>query len=320
MHTLIVCNLPTYGKIPTIMNQPADRHDKVLAVVNRKGGVAKTTTAINLAHGLSRKLMRRVAPKDVSSISDPSNLYQYQDTHYYLMGHVLLIDFDPQGHCARGLGIDTGKADIGDVLLEQRHITEAVVSADRAEDSFPRPNLWILPASDNLEKAKDILRAQAFAMPSTKNYGLVRILEARLKDALERFDYIILDCPPALDTFTQAVYQFADSAIVPVKPDYFSMAGTGQHISSIIEAQTRGIDIRIHTIVPTLNVLRQKLDQRMVEELREKYGEMVSQPIPRSQAVAEAPAFQQTIFEYDARFLNPATIAYQALVDRVYYG
>lgn len=302
------------------MNQAADRQDKVLAVVNRKGGVAKTTTAINLAHGLSRKLMRRVATKDLDSISDPSNLYQYQDTHYYLMGHVLLIDFDPQGHCARGLGIDTGKADIGDVLLEQRHITEAVVSADRAEDGFPRPNLWILPASDNLEKAKDILRAQAFAMPSTKNYGLVRVLEDRLKDALERFDYIILDCPPALDTFTQAVYQFADSAIVPVKPDYFSMAGTGQHISSIVEAQIRGIDIRVHTIVPTLNVSRQKLDQRMVEELREQYGEIVSQPIPRSQAVAEAPAFQQTIFEYDTRFLNPATMAYQALVDRVYYG
>lgn len=302
------------------MTQNNSRQDKVLAVVNRKGGVAKTTTAINLAHGLSRKLMRRVEPKDLDQISDPSNLFQYQDTHYYLLGHVLLIDFDPQGHCARGLGIDTGKADIGDVLLEQRHITEAVVSADRSQDGFPRPNLWILPASDNLEHAKDILRAQAFAHPSTKNYGLVRVLEERLEVALERFTYIVLDCPPALDTFTQAVYQFADSAIVPVKPDYFSMAGTGQHISSIFEAQTRGIDIRIHTILPTLNVSRQKLDQRMVDELRELHGDMVSQPIPRSQAVAEAPAFQQTIFEYDARFLNPATIAYQALVDRVYYG
>lgn len=302
------------------MAQKSGRQDKVLAVVNRKGGVAKTTTAINLAHGLSRKLMRRVEPKDIDKISDTDNLYQYQDSQYYLLGHVLLIDFDPQGHCARGLGIDTGKADIGDVLLQQRHITEAVVSADRAEAGFPRPNLWILPASDNLENAKDILRAQAFATPSTKNYGLVRVLEERLQVALERFTYIVLDCPPALDTFTQAVYQFADAAIVPVKPDYFSMAGTGQHISSIFEAQTRGIDIRVHTIVPTLNVARQKLDQRMVDELREQYGDMVSKAIPRSQAVAEAPAFQQTIFEYDSRFLNPATVAYQALVDRVYYG
>lgn len=301
------------------MNVATERQ-KVLAIVNRKGGVAKTTTAINLAHGLSRKLMRRVSPQDVENITDQANLYTYQDHIYYLLGHVLLIDFDPQGHCARGLGLEVGKADIGDVLLEQRHITEAVVSADRAKDGCPRPNLWLLPASDNLENAKDILRARSYNMQTTKNFGLLRVLEDRLKLALERFTYIILDCPPAMDNFTQAVYQFADAAIVPVKPDYFSMAGTGQHISNIFEAQLRGIDIKIHTIVPTFNVQRQNLDQKILAELKEAHGEKVSTPIPRSQTVAEAPSYQQTIFEFDPRFLNPATVAYQELVDRVYYG
>lgn len=292
----------------------------VLAVVNRKGGVAKTTTAINLSHGLSRKLMRRVDPADIEKIEDKKNLFRFRDRYYYLTGHVLLIDFDPQGHCARGLGIDPGKADIGDVLLGQNHISESVISADLSAKGFPRPNLWVLPASDNLEKAKDILRAQYDPLPTTKNYGLLRVLDERLRLALERFTYIIMDCPPALDAFTQAVYQFADAAIVPVKPDYFSMAGTGQHISSIFEAQLRGIDIKIHTIVPTFNVKRQRLDQQMLEELQQSHGNIVSKPIPRSQSVAEAPSYQQTIFEYDPRFLNPATNAYQDLVDRVYYG
>ncbi len=292
---------------------------QVLAVVNRKGGVAKTTTSINLAHGLSRKLMRRVADKDLDKIQDTDNLVTYQDRHYYLLGHVLLIDFDPQGHCARGLGVETGKTDIGDVLLGQKHISEVVLSADRAEAGFPRPNLWLLPSSDKLEEAKDILRAQYDSLPATRNYGMLTILEDRLRLALERFTYIIMDCPPALDAFTQAVYQFADTAIVPVKPDYFSMAGTGQHISSIYEAQLRGINIKIHTIVPTFFVKRQRLDRQMVAELRQAHGDLVSQPIPRSQLAAEAPLYQQTIFEYDKRLKNPATIAYQELVDRVYY-
>ena len=117
-------------------------------------------------------------------------------------------------------------------------------------------------------------------LPS-KDFGLLRVLEDRLKLALERFAYIILDCPPALDAFTQAVYQFADAAIVPVKPDYFSMAGTGQHINSITEAQLRGINIHVHTIVPTFNVKRHRLDRQMMAELMQVHGDRVSDPIPK---------------------------------------
>ena len=297
---------------------------KILAIVNRKGGVAKTTTAINLAHGLSRKLLRRVLPEDVAKIQNESRLFRYLDQHYFIVGHVLLIDFDPQGHCARGLGITPGEADVGEVLMEQQHLAHAVVSADRAADGYPRPNLWLLPASDNLETAKDLLRDYTFRHGLTtlsgKKMGLVNFLTNRFGLAIERFQYIILDCPPALDSFTQAVYEFADAAVVPVKPDYFSMAGTGQHLSNISEAQLRGINIDIHTIVPTFNVARQRLDRQMVERLKETYGEKVSAPIPRSQAVAEAPAYQITLFEYDPRARNPATRAYQDLVDRVYHG
>lgn len=312
------------------MIRNSQKNHRVLAVVNRKGGVAKTTTAINLAHGLSRKLLRRVNPKDVDKISDVSQLFKFGDKTYFILGHVLLIDFDAQGHCAKGLGVVNKTADIGEVLLQQQHLSEAVISADRSDLGYPRPNLWLLPASDNLERAKEALRAYStrsllteYGVPTTmpgNDYALLKILEDRLKLALERFDFIIIDCPPSLDAFTQAVYQFADAAIVPVKPDYFSMDGMGKNISNITEAQLRGIDIEVHTIVPTFNVKRHRLDRQIMASLKQLHGEKISKPIPRSQAVAEAPAYQQTIFEYDPRYLNPATQAYQALVDRVYYG
>jgi chromosome partitioning protein len=305
------------------MVQEIARQVKVLAIVNRKGGVGKTTTAINLAHGLSRKMMYKIAVEDLDKVQDVSRLFEYKRHYYFIEGHVLLIDFDAQGHCARGLGIDSGKADIGDALLGQQHIARVVVSADRSLDDYPRPNLWLLPASDNLERAKEALREKSFLSKYRGRYRsdvLLNVLEQRLGLAIDSFSFIILDCPPAMDKFAQAVYQFAQLAIVPVKPDYFSMAGTGQNIADIRDAQLRGIDIEIHTVVPTFYVTRQRLDQEMIAALKERHGDKVSEPIPRSQAVAEAPAQQLTIFEFDPRFRNPATNAYQKLVDRVYYG
>jgi len=300
-----------------------DRMATVLAVVNRKGGVGKTTTAINLAHGLSRKLIRRVSAADLDKVREPGHLYQYLGNHYYLGGHVLLIDFDAQGHCAQALGIDPGGADVGEVLLGRQHLSQAVIPADRAKSGYPRPNLWVLPASDNLEKAKENLYSQSLTYFmdgfNSRDEWLAQILERRLHIARERFTYIILDCAPGLDSFAHAVHNFAGKAIVPVKPDYLSMSGTRQNTDHIRSMQLRGVDIQIHTIVPTFCMPRQRLDREMLAELRAQHGDLVGEPIPRSQLAAEAPADQVTIFEIDPLRRNPATIAYHNLVDRVYY-
>ncbi len=304
----------------THMTPTPGKRDKIFAVVNRKGGVAKTTTAITLAHGLSRKLMRRVDAKDLDKVPNPHDLFQFQERHYLLLGHVLLVDFDAQGHCARGLGVEPGQADLSELLLEKRPLQDVIVSADRAAQGLPRPNLWLLPSSDNLEYAKEVLRYRSLQTENGQSAGFGQLLAHCLGQAVERFYYIILDCPPSLDVFTQAIYQFADAAIVPVKPDYFSMVETDKHLNNLSEAQLNGIPIKIHTIVPTFNVDRQRLDRLLLDELRQTHGKRVSEPIPRSQLIAESPMHKQTIFELDPRFLNPATLAYQQLVDRVYYG
>ncbi len=297
---------------------------RVLAVINRKGGVGKTTTAVSLAHGLSLKLIRRVKVRDLGKVPDPGQLFRHAGHYYYAEGHVLLVDFDAQGHCARALGVDPGSADVGEVLLGRQNLSQAVLSADRTFDGYPRPNLWILPSSDKLEVAKESLYSQSLeyviAGYSSKVQWLLALLRRRFALAHERFTYIVLDNAPGLDLLAQAVYQFADAAIVPVKPDYLSMAGTGQNLDYIRDMQSRGGNTSVHSIVPTFCMERQRLDREMLAALHEKHGPLVSEPIPRSQIVAEAPAYQLTVFEIDPHQRNPATVAYQNLVNRVYDG
>jgi chromosome partitioning protein len=306
------------------MSEEASHQAVVLAIINRKGGVGKTTTAVNLAHGLSRKLIKRVDKDDLDKVPAAGQLYQYLGNHYFISGHVLIIDLDSQGHCAQALGVESGEADVGEVILGRQHLSQGVIPADRADDGYPRPNLWILPASDTLERAKENLYSQSLTYFmdgfNSRDEWLAQLLERRLSLTRERFDYVILDCAPGLDSFAHAVHKFARLAIVPVKPDYLSMSGTRQNTDHIRNMQLRGVDIKIHTILPTFCMSRQRLDREMIAELLERHGEKVAEPIPRSQLAAEAPAYQISIFEIDPQHRNAATVAYQELVDRVYYG
>lgn len=301
------------------------QRDKVFAVINRKGGVAKTTTAVHLAHGLSRKLLKKVAASKLSQ-NEKDRLLRIGNRYFSIEGHVLLIDLDPQGSCAQALGVETGIADVGEFLTGRQTIRDSLVTADRNEDGYPRPNLWLLPASDSLAAAKIELINRSFSQAmmggSQTSSGLTTVLQDSLGSVVDRFEYIIIDCPPTLDALSQAVYHFADAAIVPVKPDFLSTSGAGRHVSDVRRAQVAGIDIKIHTIVPTFFVHQQRLDRDMLVLLEEMYGKRaLAQPIPRSQKVAEAPASNGlTLFEYDQRGESPATAAYHKLVERIHNG
>lgn len=298
--------------------------DRIFAVINRKGGVAKTTTAVHLAHGLSRKLLQPVDAKRLSA-EEKRNHLKIGNRYFAITGHVLLIDLDPQGSCAQALGLDPGIADVGEFLVGRQTIRDALLPADRTEAGYPRPNLWLLPSSDNLAAAKIELINRSFSqamMNGNHSDGLTNLLNERLGPISDRFEYIIIDCPPTLDALARAVYQFADAAIVPVKPDFLSTSGAGRHVNDVRRAQTAGIDIKIHTILPTFYVQQQRLDRDMLTLLEEWYGKRtLAEPVPRSQKVAEAPASDGlTLFEFDAKRESPATAAYQSLVERVYDG
>lgn len=277
------------------------RNAKVFAIVNRKGGVAKTTTAVTLAHGLSKRTE----------------------------GHVLIVDLDPQGNVAHSLGLKIGGYDVSHVLTGEIAAEQAILHADRSGEGGPdRPNLWVLPASDALADAKLSLVANAalssvmdqFGGNSRRAVPTSKLLETYLAKAVATFDYIILDCPPSLDMLGTAIYHFADEAIVPVKVDFLGVGGTARHTQNIIDAQARGIDIAIKLIVPTFVRNREVLARQMMEALRDSYGAArVAEPIPQAVVVEQAPAAGGlTIFEYAPD--STAGKAYWQLVEKVHNG
>lgn len=280
-----------------------DQRARIFAVVNRKGGVGKTTTAVTLGHGLAQALADR--------------------------GHVLLVDLDPQGNVAHSLGLAPNGRDLAYVLTGEVPVEEAILSADRSATGGPaRPNLWVLPASDALADAKLSLVANAALSSVMDQFGgrgpravpTNQLLATHLAKAVSAFNYIILDCPPSLDMLGTAIYHFADEAIVPVKVDYLGVGGTARHTQNIIEAQARGINIRVGVIVPTFVRPREILARQMLAALVESYGaSRVAEPIPHSVALEQAPAAGGlTVFEY-APDSAPAE-AYWKLVERIHHG
>lgn len=273
----------------------------VLASINRKGGVAKTTTAVNLAHGLARRLAENEG------------------------GNVIIVELDPQGDVSRALGISSQDKCISKVLTGHVSLRESIVSANRAGEGGPsRPNLYVLPASDRLKRAKSYLVAQSalasanFKLDDEETVPIDDLLVYHLSPLKSAFKFIIVDCPPSLDLLETAVYKFADQAVVPVKVDFHGAAATVNHTSNILSEQESGIDIKIGAVVPTFVRSRQKLAQQMLKSLERRYGKhVVSDPIPGTVIVEQSPARGGlTLFE-SAPDSEP-TRAYQSLVDKFY--
>jgi chromosome partitioning protein len=271
----------------------------VLAIVNQKGGVGKTTTAINLAHGLSVKLNQNGG------------------------GRVLLVDIDPQGNCAKALGVDPGDRCISALLAGTRKIKESIIpDLPKGAGGTGRSGLFLIPATDRLVAITEELLIRDFQSRRRRREGapIDEILNYRLGGLRKAFKFIVVDCPPSLGSLTEAVYDFSDSAIVPVRTAMLDAAGAAQHTQMITELQSAGLQISVSLILPTFYEPRQILAQKVLLELASKYGKQrIAYPIRQSVIVQQAQASGgQTLFEYPGATDSWPWRGYQRLVEQVY--
>ena len=247
---------------------------RIFTVANQKGGVGKTTSAVNVAAALAMGGLK-----------------------------VLVIDLDPQGNACTALGVDRQKSPgMYEVLVEEVPLVETI------QKVAGFAHLECAPANRELAGA-EIALVTFVARESILKNALSKYIEER--DARgDRLDYIIIDCPPSLGLLTVNALTAAQEVLVPIQCEYYSLEGISLLMETLGKIQ-RALNptVRVSTILLTMFDSRTRLANDVANDVRRHFpNELIDIPIPRAVRISEAPSFNQTVMTYDAS--SPGAIAY----------
>src|SRR5499426_50793 len=245
--------------------KPDAARPRVLAIANQKGGVGKTTTAINLGTALA-------------AIGE----------------HVLIVDLDPQGNASTGLGIErkSRRTSTYDVLTGAAPVTDAVLQTGV-------PQLYIAPSTldlSGLELEIGQQRDRAFRLRNA-------LRQLNSGTCNYDFNYVLVDCPPSLNLLTVNAMAAADSILVPLQCEFFALEGLSQLLKTIEQVKTTlNPTLSIHGIVLTMYDSRNNLSGQVVADVRQFMGNKVYETIiPRNVRVSEAPSYGKPVLVYDLK-------------------
>lgn len=247
---------------------------KIIAVINQKGGVGKTTSTVNLASALG--------------LSDKK---------------VLLVDLDPQGNATSGVGHSKRQSSLSvyDLLIGEGTPAEAVVHT-------VFQNLDLLPSGIQLAGAE----IEMIELPRRENR-----LKAALAPLREQYDYLLIDCPPALGLLTLNALCAADTFLVPIQCEYYALEGLAQLMDTVRRVRRMyNASLDMEGVLLTMYDGRLNLTQQVIAEVKKYFPKKVyATPIPRTVRLAEAPSFGQPIHYYDRS--NRGAVAYSEVAKEI---
>ena len=254
---------------------------KVIAIANQKGGVGKTSTAVNLGAGLMQE-----------------------------GNDVLLIDLDAQANLTMALGFqspDEMKYTISDVLMK-------AVREDKID-----PSEGILTTEEGIDLMPSNIQLSGYEASLVNEYGREAMLKQYIDVVRMNYDYIIIDCQPSLNILTVNALAAADSVLIPTQPQYFSTAGLQMFFQTVGKVQRKiNPDLKIEGVLVTMMDKRPNFTKDLVSRLRETYGDQIKvfdAEIPTSIRMTESGAYGKSIFSYDPK--GKVAAAYKQLTKEV---